>query len=128
MTLAWQPELRRDAQLAASLLARRESIEPDVAIAVACRHFGVRLGDLKSHRRRQSLVWARAFVVWVLRTVGEPMPYPAIGERLRRTHSAAINLHMVAIRLRLSEPAFAAACRGVVDHVFRDEEVLHACH
>lgn len=128
MTAPWDPALRQQGQLTAATFAWGPAVDPAVALAVACRHFGVSPAELVSHRRRDALVQARAFAVWMLRTFGAPLAYPAIGECLGRHHSAAINLHMLAIRLRLQDRAFAAACRGVIDHYLFAQEVSHACH
>jgi hypothetical protein len=106
-------------------LGLAQSIEPVVAIAVACELFQVDYRAVLSHRRDPSLDEARAFIVWMLRSFGEPHSYPAIGRALDRDHTTIINSHLMAVRLRLTTPHFARACDTVAR---RHAELMEAIH
>jgi hypothetical protein len=100
------------AQPATTDLGLAQSIEPVVAIAVACELFQVDYRAVLSHRRDPSLDEARAFIVWMLRSFGEPHSYPAIGRALDRDHTTIINSHLMAVRLRLTRPILPLRHRG----------------
>lgn len=94
--------------------AARLLIDPDVVLSVAQTEFGVSRAELLSPRRSSDLVVARAFAVWMLRSLGGPMSYPRIGRAIGgRDHATIINLHRKAIALRLTDPAFRGACERI---------------
>lgn len=96
----------------------------DAAARVATAQFRVSLRELKGPFRSQALADARSLVVWALRALGPGMSYPAIGLLLGgRDHSTVMNSHKRALRLRLENPIFAAACATVAFQL-RNEEVL----
>lgn len=99
---------------------------PSTALAVAMRLFGVTADELASPRRDNRLVEARAFVVWSLRTLGRKLSYPEIGRHLNRDHSSVHHLHRKAVVLRLQDPAFDAACRGLGERFLETGETRHA--
>lgn len=89
-------------------------IDPDVALSITQAQFLVDRQDLLSHRRFERLVVARAFAVWMLRSLGRPMSYPQIGRIIGgRDHATIINLHQKAVALRLTNTAFRLACAQV---------------
>lgn len=102
------------------------SIPADVAIAVAAHAFGLRVHDLRSHHRTPRLVQARALAVWAMRSLGQPRSYPKIGAALQRDHSTIINLHAMAIRLRLSDEAFGLACEALAGRFYLNREHHYA--
>lgn len=102
-----------------------QAIEPVVAIAVACELFRVEYYAVLAHRRDPYLDEARAFVVWMLRSFGQPLSYPAIGRALDRDHTTIMNSHLMAVRLRLTKPSFAQACDTVTQ---RYAELMEAIH
>lgn len=94
--------------------AEPQPLDPDVALSVAQTEFGVSRAELLSPRRFSDLVVARAFAVWMLRSLGGPMSYPRIGRAIGgRDHATIINLHQKAIALRLTDPAFRGACERI---------------
>lgn len=100
-----------------------------VILPVAAHLFSVTVVDLISKRRRQRLVWARAFVVWALRSQDRPLSYPMIGELLGgRDHTSAINLHEKAVWLRLHSAEFAAACAWLSAAFAHLKEAQHGNH
>lgn len=99
---------------------REEPVDPDyVAAATAiwfvCALWDVDQNALFSRRRADRLVQARALVTWILRTdPAGAISYPKIGRALGgRDHSAIINLHRMAIRLRLEGGEFARTCTAI---------------
>lgn len=93
---------------------RPQPFPVDLAYMLVRQEFGISRDDLVSKRRYDQLVRARAFFVWLLRTLGQQYSYPQIGAMLGgRDHSTIINLHRKAIVLRLQVPAFNAACRRI---------------
>ena len=102
-------------------------IDTDVALAIAQAEFGVSRDELVSHRRCDTLVRARAFAVWVLRSLGVPMSYPRIGRAIGgRDHTTIINLHLKAVTLRLTDPAFRGACQRIEERFSAMGEACHA--
>lgn len=115
MTQAWLPAHREMAGIGLRFLPR---LDAELAITVALREFGVARNDLISPRRDARFIRARAFVVWSLRTLGEPHSYPELARLLGKDcHSVAINLHQRAILLRLRDARFDEACRTLAQRV-----------
>lgn len=135
MTLAWTPELREAARRIADPvdLASRPSIKPESAVYWAMQEFELDLFDVLSNRRETKFIKARAFVTWSLRTLGrtdgEPYSYPAIAKVLGKScHSSVVQLHMRAIRLRLTDPFFLAACDRMTARFLELTEPNHGSH
>lgn len=135
MTLAWTPELREAARRIAdpAVLAERPSIKPESAVYWAMQEFELDLFDVLSNRRETKFIKARAFVTWSLRTLGrtdgEPYSYPAIAKVLGKScHSSVVQLHMRAIRLRLTDPFFLAACDRMTARFLELTEPKHVRH
>lgn len=103
-------------------------VDPEVALALAVHEFNVDRNDLLSPRRFDELVEARAFVVWVLRSLGRPTRYARIGRILGgRDHSSIIHLHQKAIWLRLSDARFEQACEQT-EQRFYNSRIHHNAH
>lgn len=135
MTLAWTPELRAAARRVSDpeLLASRPAVNPRSAVYWAMEEWQLCLFEVISNRREQKFITARAFVVWSMRTLGrtdgEPHSYPAIAKVLGKgCHSSVVQLHMRAIRLRLSDPFFLAACDRMTTRFLEITEPKHARH
>ena len=126
--IAWSPQGERRCAVCQQLIAQPR-IEAEVAIVLAARTFDAAPADMLTRRRSTKLVHARAFAVWMLRSFGRPQrSYPEIGRELGgREHSTIMNLHRMAIRLRMTEPGFGAACTGVAEHYAEMMESGHAC-
>lgn len=125
MTLAWLPGEREAA--AEGALPHLRPIDPDTALSLAERRFGVTRADLLSERRQDRLVRARAFAVWALRNLGKPLSYPKIGRLLgSRDHSTAVNLYRKTIALRRGDETFAAACNHLTQRFRESRELPHA--
>lgn len=97
-----------------------QPVDPDYgraacAVWFVCLLWDVEQNDMFSHRRAERLVHARALVVWMLRTdPAGAVSYPKIGRALgNRDHTTIINLHRMAIRLRLESAQFAQACAEI---------------
>ena len=87
--------------------AHLDPIPVDLVLALTTKRFGVAQSALLSPRRAETLVVARAFAVWTLRSLGRPLSYRRIGIVLcRDDHKTVTNLHQKAIWLRLRDPAF----------------------
>ena len=112
-----------------SIIGPRLIVGPFTVVRVVAALYSIEETALLSPRREQLLVEARALATWVLRNVpSEPMSYPKIGRVLGdRHHSTIINLHLMAIRLRLEDPAFARRCSAIAEY-FKHQEAAHACH
>ena len=93
-------------------------IAPHMAVRLAATLWNVDELALISHRRAIQLVEARALATWVLRNVpAQPMSYPRIGRALGgRDHATIINLHRMAIRLRLENEMFSKCCRAIAEY------------
>lgn len=86
----------------------------EAIVAVTEDRFSATLKDLRSPFRQDRLVTARALATWALRSFGPGQSYTSIGRMLgRRDHTTIIALHKKAIRLRLEDAAFEAACQDV---------------
>lgn len=87
-------------------------ISPSLVIRIAAALYSIEESELLSRRRNPRFEQARALVVWCLRAItAEPMSYPKIGRHMDgRDHSTAINLHVNAIALRLSDEGFDQHC------------------
>jgi|GEM_PF-1321822 len=93
-----------------------ERVFVDAVFHLTKRIFDVERIDIESRRRHDDLVRARAFMVWVFRSVGKPRSYPAIAEAIgERNSSTIINLHEKAILLRMTDPLFRSACRQIAE-------------
>lgn len=102
-------------------------IDPQLALAIAQRHFAISRDELLGQRRQNHLVVARAFVVWALRSLGRPMSYPKIGALLGgRDHATIIHLHQKAIWLRMADNEFGAVCEGTESRFYEAREHSHA--
>lgn len=103
-------------------------VGPFTAIRIVAALYGIEENALLSPRRAPLLVEARALVTWVLRTVpSEPLSYPKIGRALGdRHHTTIINLHLMAIRLRLDDTVFACRCDAIATY-FKHMESAHGC-
>lgn len=112
MTRAWPAVLKAES---IERLLGQPPVPARFVLAAAVAEFGVDRMDLFSCRRESRFIKARAFVVWSLRSLGEPWSYPQIARLLEKScHSVAINLHMRALALRLSDAKFDAACRRIL--------------
>ena len=115
MTLAWTQDLRE----LVDDPARNEAVfqvDPNLVINWAVWEFGVSRQDLLSDRRQAMLVFARSFVVWALRHMGEPRSYPEIGRILGgRNSSSALHLHQKALSQIRRDKGFAAICHRMRD-------------
>ncbi len=103
----------------------------EVIMPGAAYRFGISRAELIGTRRCPRFVHARAFVVWSLRSLGQPLSYPLIGQLLGgRDHTSAIHLHEKAIWLRLHDREFAAACAAIAAAFTCMEETTHGnrCH
>jgi len=111
---------------AISIIGPRLIVGPFTVIRVVAALYSIEETALLSPRREHLLVEARALATWVLRDVpSEPMSYPKIGRVLGdRHHSTIINLHLMAIRLRLEDPAFARRCSAIAEY-FKHQEAAH---
>ncbi|RIV82975.1 hypothetical protein D2V17_14330 [Aurantiacibacter xanthus] len=88
-----------------------EQLVTKSTIALVCEAYGIDEHELLSYRRKAILVHSRALAVWLLRTCEPAFSYPTIGRHLGgRHHTTIINLHRMAIRLRLEDLQFAALC------------------
>lgn len=86
----------------------------DQAIAVAEDVYRVSRAAIAGPSSTKCVSTARALVVWALRSLGRDLSYHAIGRLVGgRHHSTVVSLHQKAIALRLSDAAFADACREV---------------
>ena len=135
MTLAWTPELRAAARRVSDpeVLASRPAVQPESAVYWAMQEWQLDLFDVISARKGRRMLVARAFVVWCMRTLGridgEPHSYPAIAKVLGKgCHSSVVQLHMRAIRLRLTDPFFLAACDRMTARFLELTEPKHASH
>jgi len=136
MTLAWNPELLRERNrfcaefehrcLICGKPVTRRGLSAQIVVMVAERHFAVSEIELQSPRRNASLVEARAFVVWALRSLGRAKSYPEIGAVLNRDASSIVHLHRKAVELRLIDNDFDAACRGLGQRWLEMGERRHA--
>lgn len=110
-------------------VAKPRWISPSLVIQIAAALYSIEESELLSRRRNPRFEHARALVVWCLRTItAEPMSYPKIGHAMDgRDHSTAINLHVNAIGLRLSDKLFAQCCTAL-ENYFKHQEAAHACH
>lgn len=99
------------------------------AIRLAAVLYGAEENALLSPRREERLVRARALAVWVLRSVPSvPVSYPKIGRALGdRHHTTIINLHVMAIGLRLEDETFARCCTAITEY-FKLTEGSYASH
>lgn len=99
-------------------LPPRRIVSPLTAIRLAAALYSVEENGLLSPRRAPVLVKARALVTWVLRTIPSvPMSYPKIGRALGdRHHTTIIDLHLMAIRLRLEDETFARCCTAITNY------------
>lgn len=95
-------------------------VDPDYvtaaqAIWLVCMLWDVDQNALFSRRRAERLVQARALATWILRTdPAGAISYPKIGRALGgRDHAGIINLHRMAIRLRLEGGEFARTCAAI---------------
>ncbi len=111
---------------------RLPRLDPALVMQLALVEFRIDRMDLISGRREARFIKARAFVVWALRTLGEPLSYPELARLLGKScHSVSINLHQRAIVFRLFDPHFAAACTRLARSVCNaKKEVYHGatCH
>lgn len=104
----------------------RLRIGPFTVIRIVAALYSIEETALISPRRAPLLVEARALVTWVLRAVpSEPVSYPKIGRALGdRHHTTIMHLHLIAIRLRLEDRAFARRC-DAIDQYFKLTEGNH---
>lgn len=104
----------------------RLRVGPFTVIRIVAALYAIEETALLSPRRAPLLVEARALVIWVLRTVPtEPTSYPKIGRALGdRHHTTIMHLHLMAIRLRLEDRAFARRC-DAIDQYFKLTEDNH---
>jgi chromosomal replication initiation ATPase DnaA len=100
----------------------------NLAVAVAAAQFGLTRQELLCRRRAAPRIEARAFAVWMLRSLGTPASYPEIGKALGgRDHATIISLHRKAIALQLGDRRFAAACDLLARRFHELREIPHAC-
>lgn len=122
-------QLRRDVPICATCgrMPHLKPINADVVINIAASQFGVTPEEMLSQLRRDQLVEARAFVVWVLRSLGKPVFYTQIGRELGgRDHCTVINLHLKAIWLRMTDLVFAARCASIMERFYATREHSNA--
>jgi len=137
VSVAWNPQLRRlvtadEAQVIephASLgaLSAPRSVSFAMALAAAIDEFEVDRDELVSSRKFAALVDARTLIVWAMRTIGEPRGYGYIGRLIKRTIPDVIHLHQRAIRRRIEDPFFSAACLRLAERHFTSQETSHGC-
>lgn len=101
----------------------RVIVGPFTVVRIVAALYSIEENALLSHRRAPLLVEARALATWVMRTVPtDPMSYPKIGRALGdRHHTSIINLHLMAIRLRLEDKVFARRCAAIAEY-FQHQE------
>lgn len=111
------PAIRLRPREATPSLAKGDPVPPatrallESILPIAAHRFGVGINDILRNCRQPEKVRARAFVVWALRLPRPPLSYPAIAALFgERDHTGMIYLHEKAIRLRLADAEFSAAC------------------
>lgn len=89
-------------------------VSPSGMIAMVCALHGIEQADFFAHRRAMEPLHARAMVVWMLRTIpAEPTNYVQIGRAIDRDRTTAMDLHRMAIRLRLQNERFRRTCEAI---------------
>lgn len=133
MTARWDASLRDQQRMGELLVGcplchsylKPRGFPPHVAISVAMHEFVVTRDELLGKQRLSHLVKARAFVVWVLRTLGKPTSYPKLGVLMNRDHSSVVHLHKRAIWLRLKDADFDAACLRIAARFNEYQDIDH---
>lgn len=106
--------------------APRVLASPFTVVRLVAALYSIEENALLSRRRDPLLFEARALAAWVLRAVPTvPMSYPKIARALnKKDHTAAMHLHLTAIKLRLEDQQFARRCAAISQY-FKHQESAH---